>query len=82
MREKLEQYIKECEWIARHGLFDGNGMYFGPGADAIPLMFTRERGHLSGFTFQTFDVDSMRFLLEQIGDRSSHYNKISCNVKI
>jgi len=67
MVEGLEIYIRECEWLANKGFFDGSGIYFGPGADVVPLMFSPGRGHLSGFTKDEVDVLIMASVLEELG---------------
>lgn len=60
----MATYKRECEWLARHGFFDGEGLYFGPGADSIPLLAAYKKGHLTGFTFRGQDVFSMAKTLE------------------
>ncbi len=67
-RERFETYIQECRWLAKKGFFDGNGLYFAPGADGVPLIFSRQRGHLTGFGKRRWDVLSMARFLELIGE--------------
>lgn len=66
MREQLELYIRECEWLGEKGFLNGNGLYLTPGADGIPLMFSQ--GHLTGISGRRWDALSMAKLLENIGE--------------
>ncbi len=65
MLESLKLYVEECRWLARNGLLNGNGLYFGPGADSVPLIATSEvGGHLTGFSRTLEDTLTMAKTLQ------------------
>jgi len=68
MKKQFQTYIQECQWLAEKGLFDGYGIYFAPGADAIPLMSKPEGSKLMSLSQWPWDVPAMATLLEGLGE--------------
>ncbi len=69
MRGKFQNYIDECTWLSEKGLLGGDGIYFAPGADAIPLMCKPQESNLSGLSNWVWDVPAMATFLESLGEK-------------
>ena len=68
MQEQFQTYRQEGQWLAEKGLLDCDGIYFAPGADAIPLLSKPEGSRLMDLSLWSWDVPAMATLMERLGE--------------